>query len=553
MRTTPPSTLAAVTARILLAALAALAAPAAATTPALAADLRNSDPAPQVALPGDASAAAVEADPDTWIVGARDGSRSARIARAHDATRIAGGAWLAPRGRTRALAAALRARGLLEYAEPNRLARMTQAPAPDPLSPSAPWRDAVVAGAVAPPVDPVASPLIAVIDTLVDVTHPELAGSNITTAGGAAAVHDFHGTATSTVASAPANGVGTLGIWPGARTLNLPLPDGLNISCADSARGISAAVKAGAAAINMSYGSPTRCEAEAHQIQRAVKAGAVAVAASGNEFNRGNPLEYPASLPHVLTVAAIGADGNAAFFSNENAAVDLAAPGVGILTAVPAGFDEDGEANGIGFAAVSGTSFSAPMVSAAVAWVRAARPDLTPFQAGQVVRLGARDIGEKGYDNSTGFGALNLPGALAREAPADDPLEPNDDVRYVNGRTFKQLTPALFNGRSAAVSATADVAEDPIDVYRVKVRAGRKLRLRLQPRTGDPDLFVFDAKTASVINGRSIARSTRSGRRTDTVTVRNRGRKTTTFYAAVGFNTSKRLSLLNASYTLRAD
>ena len=63
---------------------------------------------------------------------------------------------------------------------------------------------------------------------------------------------------------------------------------------------------------------------------------------------------------------------------------------------------------------------------------------------------------------------------------------------------------------------------------------------------------MFGAKARSVRNSRSIARSTRSGRRTDTVTVRNRGRRTTTFYAAVGFNTRKRLSLLNASYTLRA-
>ena len=42
---------------------------------------------------------------------------------------------------------------------------------------------------------------------------------------------------------------------------------------------------------------------------------------------------------------------------------------------------------------MSGTSFSSPMVAAAVAWVRAARPELTPFQAAQVVRLGARDVG----------------------------------------------------------------------------------------------------------------------------------------------------------------
>jgi hypothetical protein len=191
------------------------------------------------------------------------------------------------------------------------------------------------------------------------------------------------------------------------------------------------------------------------------------------------------------------------------------------------------------------------MVSAAVGWVRAARPDLTPFQLGQVVRLGARDVGRAGYENATGFGVLNLPGALTREPPADDPLEPNDDIRYINGRAFKELTPPLYNGRRASISATADVAEDPIDVYRVKVRAGHRLRLSLQPSVGDPDLFVFDGKARSV-GSRSVARSTRSGKLSDTVTVRNRGRKTTTFYAAVGFNKRKRLKLLNASYTLRA-
>jgi hypothetical protein len=551
-----PSTLPRVTARICLAALAALAAVAAASTPALGADLRGAVAPPRVTLPGDATAASVDADPDTWIVGARPDARSTRIARAHGATRIAGRAWLAPRERARALAAALRAQRLLDYAEPNRLAEPAQAPPPDPLSPSARWRDVVVGDAIAPPVDPAASPLIALVDTQVDMQHPELAGSNITTLGGAS-LRDAHGTATATVASAPANGVGTLGIWPGARTLNVPLPNGERITCADSARGIRAAVKAGAATINMSYGSPSRCTAEADQINRALKAGAVAVAASGNEFNQGNPLEYPASLPHVLTVSATGPDDKPTFFSNESAAVDLAAPGIGILTAVPPGTDKDGPNAdgadfGVGFSVVSGTSFAAPMVSAAVAWVRAARPDLTPYQAAQVVRLGARDVGKPGYEDATGFGVVSLPGALVRQPPADDPLEPNDDIRYIDGRAFRDLAPALYNGRPASIAANADVAEDPIDVYRVKVRAGRKLRLRLEPSVGDPDLFVFGAKARSVHTVRSVGRSTRSGKRTDRVTVRNRGRKTTTFYAVVGFRHGKRLSLLNASYTLRA-
>ena len=528
--------------------MAALAALVAAPTPALGAGLEHAAPADTVVLPGAATAAAVRADPATWIVGARAGRpEAARIARAHGARLIAGTAWLAPRDRAAALAGALRARGLLAWAEPNRLGRRAQGPAPDPLSPQAGWRDFVVGAAIPPAVTP-ASPLIGVVDTMIDVSHPELAGSNISTAGGPA-VSDFHGTAVSTVAAAPANGVGILGIWPGARALNLPLPNGQAITCADSVRGISAAIKAGASVINMSYGSASRCTAEERQIQRAVKAGAVPVAAAGNEFQQGNPPEFPASLPHVLTVSATDPDDKPTGFSNESAAVDLAAPGIGILTAVPVGFDPDG--NGDGFAGVSGTSFSSPMVAAAVAWVRAARPELTALQAAQVVRLGARDVGEPGYENSTGFGVLSVPGALALAPPPVDPLEPNDDIRDVNGRAFRALAPPLFNGKAATVAATADAAEDPIDVYRVKVRAGRKLLLTLRPSVGDPDLFVFGAK-ANNVRARPVGISTRSGQKTDRVTVRNRGRKTTTFYAAVGFNRRKDLKLLNASYTLRA-
>ena len=124
-------------------------------------------------------------------------------------------------------------------------------------------------------------------------------------------------------------------------------------------------------------------------------------------------------------------------------------------------------------------------------------------------------------------------------------------LRACESNTNRSGSPPLYNGRPGSITATADVAEDPVDVYRVKVRAGRKLRLSLKPSVGDPDLFVFNSKARDV--GASAVRvSSRSGTRTDRVTVRNRGRKTTTFYAAVGFNTRKQLKLLNASYVLRA-
>jgi hypothetical protein len=533
-----------VKARTPLAALAALAALGAAPTAAHGAGLRNSPTPPSVSLPGDVSAAAVDADESTWIVGVRAGGGA--LARANGARRIAGRAWLVPRGRARALAGALRERGLLDYAEPNRLASIAQAPATDPLDNG--WREFVVGGQVPPPVGPT-SPFIGLVDTQIDVTHPEIARSNISAAS-PGKVRDFHGTATSTVAAAPANGVGMAGIWPGARVLNLPLPDGQRISCADSARGIADAIGAGAAVINMSYGSPSKCIAEEQQIERAVKAGAVPVAAAGNEGESGNPLEFPATLPHVMTVSAIGPDDKPTGFSNTSGAVDLSAPGVGILTAVPTAFDPDGPPDG--FAQVAGTSFAAPMVSAAVAWVRQARPDLTPFQAGQVVRLGARDVGEPGYENATGFGVLSLPGALTLPAPADDPLEPNDDIRYVNGRAFGKSTPPIYNGKRTSISATTDFAEDPIDVYRVKVRAHRRVRLSLRPKVGDPDLFVFGSKTRSVRRSRSLRSSSRRGKRTERLSLRNKRGRTRTFYVAVGFNARKTVKLFNASYVLRA-
>ena len=102
------------------------------------------------------------------------------------------------------------------------------------------------------------------------------------------------------MAAAPQNGVGFVGVWPNARALNLPLPP--EITCSASARRIARAVDLGAAVINMSYGSSDACRTEYVAIQRAVARGVVPVAAAGNEFRDGNPMEFPAGFPHVLTV-----------------------------------------------------------------------------------------------------------------------------------------------------------------------------------------------------------------------------------------------------------
>jgi len=146
-------------------------------------------------------------------------------------------------------------------------------------------------------------------------------------------------------------------------------------------------------------------------------------------------------------VAATDNKGHSASFSNANDWIDLSAPGVGIMTAVPPALDDDGVQDG--YELLSGTSFAAPMVSAALAWVRQARPELQPDQVVQAVRLSADDVGRKGWDPLTGFGVLDIAAALkapGARLPAHDPLEPNDNISWVDGRAFGTPAPPVWTG-----------------------------------------------------------------------------------------------------------
>ena len=503
-----------------------------------------------MALPGDAAAASVRAVPGRWIVGARPGARSRAVAGRFGARRVGpagtGGYVLASR-RARAFADALERRGLLVYAQADTLAAPRQAVGYDPLSvPPDDWRDRVVDPALVPPPVDGNSPLIALVDAQLDVTHPEWQSGSNTAAIQQFAVTDSHGTATASVAAAPANGIGLVGVWPGARALNVPLPR--SISCTRSANQIATAVQSGAAVINMSYGSPTLCAPEYIALQFAVARGIVPVAAAGNEFADGNPLEFPASLPHVLTVAALDANLQSSYFSNANAAIDLAAPGEDIMTAVPPALDLDGVQDG--YERQSGTSFAAPMVSAAVAWVRAARPDLTADQVNQAVRLSARDLGRAGWEPDTGFGLLSVGDALTVTPPPPDPAEPNDDILWVDGRAFDRPARPIYRGRGTARRrALLDAFEDPADVYRVRLRPRSRVRISANPAGGDDVALTVHRGSAQWLGSKPLERSARRGRRTERVVVRNRSRRARVFY--VGVRVQPGVRDLDASYALR--
>jgi hypothetical protein len=265
-----------------------------------------------------------------------------------------------------------------------------------------------------------------------------------------------------------------------------------------------------------------------------VGSGTLIVAAAGNSRQQGSPLTYPASLPHVLTVGALDQAGGPAFFSSGSQHLDLAAPGVSIPVAVPATYQPPPS-----YTSFDGTSFASPIVAGAAAWVWTARPTLDVTQLFEVIRASAQDVSAPGFDAFTGFGRLDIPGALTVAPPARDPQEPNEDVSYLKPtgllhRAAEPLTAA--RRRSGAVSARLDFGEDPRDVYRVWIPGRRTALLALQPSGGDVDLSAWGPRTVSVLEAGAARKrdfrglSERSGTKRERLRVKNPARKGAYYY-----------------------
>jgi hypothetical protein len=339
---------------------------------------------------------------------------------------------------------------------------------------------------------------ITVVDSGVDPTSSEFAGRPNTTFLNDQTVDgpgEYHGTEVASLAVAPENGVGIVGVYPQAVFQAFDASPAGAITDFPASQGIAAAAQHCPGVISISFGGSGRDPTLEQSILGAVHNGCLVVAAAGNGGLQGNPPTYPADYPHVLTVGATDQNDAVADFSTLSPALDVVAPGVAMVAASPLSHDPSGFSSNL-----KGTSFSAPVVAAAAAWVWTLRPTLDVTQMLDLLRQSARDIGAPGFDSASGFGIVNIPAALAATAPPPDPDEPNDDVDQIKpGALFPDGRPLLTTPAkpSTRISGRIDQAEDPRDLYRIWVPAHRVVRATVSAG-GDAATRIWGPQTTGV-------------------------------------------------------
>lgn len=279
---------------------------------------------------------------------------------------------------------------------------------------------------------------IAVIDSGIDVKHPELANSvadSFDALGSKEGAH-VHGTG---IAGAIVAHARLMGSAPEARLLAIRA-FGSASGAAESTsyvilRGLDYAVEHGAQIVNMSFAGP-----KDPMIERGVAAtaarGILLVAAAGNAGAKSPPL-YPAANPNVIAVSGTDAQDKLFAASNRGNYIAIAAPGADIFLPAP---DEK-------YQITSGTSFSAAYVSGIAALIMERNPALKPNDVRAILTKTARDLGVPGRDDL--FGAGEADAFAAVTAVVDTPQVP---MAAASPKPAVEKTPAPAASDNASVS-----------------------------------------------------------------------------------------------------
>ncbi len=254
---------------------------------------------------------------------------------------------------------------------------------------------------------------VAVIDSGIDVAHPELADAivgSFDALGSKESAH-VHGTG---IAGAIVSHARLMGSAPRARILAIRA-FGVSQGGAESSsfvilKGINHAAMNGAQVINMSFAGPQDPLIE-RGIAASASKGIVMVAASGNAGPKSPPL-YPAASPSVIAVSATDAYDRLFTASNRGSHIAVAAPGVDIFLPAP-----DNK-----YQMTSGTSFSAAYISGLAALMIERNPQLRPNEIRSILMTTARDLGAPGRDDLFGAGAADAYSAVSAVQGAQQPV-----------------------------------------------------------------------------------------------------------------------------------
>jgi len=259
--------------------------------------------------------------------------------------------------------------------------------------------------------------LVAVIDSGIDTSHPEIADAVADSyeAIAPAGPPHFHGTGMAGAIVARSRITGSA---PGARLLAIRAFSGdeekSEATTVSILKGLDWAMAHGARVINMSFAGPYDPDI-ARGLAAARQKGAVLVAAAGNAGPKSPPL-YPAADKNVIAVTATNSDNQLLPQANRGRYIAVAAPGVDVLVPSP----------GTEYRMSTGTSVAAAEVSGIAALLIELQPALTPDEVRKILQSTALDLGPKGIDEQYGAGLVDAqravlslaPSTAARPAPA---------------------------------------------------------------------------------------------------------------------------------------
>ena len=182
--------------------------------------------------------------------------------------------------------------------------------------------------------------------------------------------------------------------------------------------------------VSMSLGGAGLVQSEAAAFTAADNAGYLSIAAAGNGAS--TAVSYPAGHAAVMSVAAVDSLENLASFSQRNADVEIAAPGVNVNSTVAGGYAPAGCTSNC-YTTLSGTSMATPHVSGVAALVWSLLPDRSNSQVRNALTSSAKDKGTVGRDSSFGYGIVQAKAAyeaLLATPPSGQTPQPSVGVAY---------------------------------------------------------------------------------------------------------------------------